>query len=445
MRRFARFIVPAALALSALVIPRASHAQVVEGITLERLGLLGSQGTGARPFAMGGAYTAVSDDGFALMYNPAGLADVRRKEISVGFHQRRDEITNRYLTLSSTQTSTYTSLGHVAAVYPYPTYRGSLVFAFGVFQSGNSDLESIKNVYLEDIPAEVSNSFVSSGTIYQYRFGVGFDLSPQVAVGATFSLWDESVDFNDEINYADNDSTAFWNDNVSMDLDGVSFSLGLLIRASEHVRAGLSISSPAWLSFDGSGVTTYDGTYASGEGWTTDPDYGVIDEDYTLPMKFTGGAAIEVAALTLAADVGYTDYSQTKHNGLAITSGRDTGMDRVLKETWDFHVGAELALPRVPVRVRGGFAYIPLELSNVEDIAYIANDVPTSAFPRFEAERERKFFTFGIGGLIDRVLTLDLGVSIGAYEKTTSDSGRGTVFTEKRSIVEGIVSGAYRF
>jgi long-subunit fatty acid transport protein len=225
-----------------------------------------------------------------------------------------------------------------------------------------------------------------------------------------------------------------------MDLDGVSFNMGLLVRLSENLRAGFSFTSPAWLTYRGDGITTYDGTYAGGGGWTTDPDYAIIEEDYTLPMKFNGGLALRFPLLTLAADVSYTDYAQTKYNGLAITSELDAGMEHVLEAAWSFRLGAEAMLPQAPVRFRAGFAYVPLELSTVEEIAYIADDSPRSIIADFEAGRERRFFTFGIGGLIDR----DLGVAIGGYEKVTKD-GTQTVLTEERSITELVLSGAYRF
>jgi len=444
MKHYARLAAVAAVAALIIGIPCMAHSQILAGLALDKLGILCNPATGARPFAMVGAYTAVSDDAFALIYNPAGLAEMRRKEIAIGLHQRSDEITNTYLRLSGTQSSSHTSLGHLAAVYPYPTYRGSLVFAFGLFQAGTSYLESVKNAYLAGIPATTENRYVQSGTIYQYHFGLGFDLSPRVALGASFVLWDESVDFTDRIDYADADSTALWNDNVKMDLDGVSFNMGLLVRLSENLRAGFSFTSPAWLTYRGDGVTTYDGTYTGEGGWTTDPDYAIIEEDYTLPMKLNGGLALRLPLLTLAADISYTDYAQTEYNGLAITSELDAGMEHVLKAAWSFRLGAEAMLPQAPVRFRTGFAYVPLELSTLEEIAYIADDSPRSIIADFEARRQRRFFTFGVGGLIDRVLALDLGVAIGGYEKVTKDGTR-TILTEERSIAEVVLSGAYRF
>ena len=444
MKHFPRSMTAAALTLLIIGIPCVSHSQILAGLALEKLGLLSVQGTGARPFAMGGAYTAVSDDAFGLIYNPAGLAEIPRKEISIGLHQRNDEITNTYGGLSAAQSSSHTSLGHLTAVYPYPTYRGSLVFGLGVFQVGNSNIESVKSAYLEGIPASVENSFIQSGTIYQYHFGLAFDLSPRVALGASLVLWNESVDFTDRIDYADLDSTALWNDDVEMDLDGVSFNVGLLLRLSEKLHAGFSFTSPAWLTYRGDGITTYDGTYTSGGGWTTDPQYAIIEEDYTLPMKFNGGLALKLPLLTLAADLSYSDYAQTENNGLAITSEIEAGMEHVFEAAWSWRFGAEATLPQAPVRFRAGFAYVPLELSTVEEIAYIVEDAPQSIVADFEVESERRYFTFGVGGLIDRVLTLDVGVAIGSYEKVTKD-GTQTILTEERSITEVVVSGAYRF
>ena len=42
-------------------------------------------GAGARAIGMGSAFTAISDDAHAIYYNPAGLAQVRRGELTAGY------------------------------------------------------------------------------------------------------------------------------------------------------------------------------------------------------------------------------------------------------------------------------------------------------------------------------------------------------------------------
>lgn len=55
---------------------------------------------GARASAMGGAFTAVADDGTALYWNPAGLAQLEEREFSATYNSWFEEIKQGYVTLS---------------------------------------------------------------------------------------------------------------------------------------------------------------------------------------------------------------------------------------------------------------------------------------------------------------------------------------------------------
>jgi hypothetical protein len=425
----------AAILLAAILfIPAASSAQVGVGISLERLGILTTPGTGARPISMGYAYTAVSDDAFSLLYNPAGLAQIRRKELSFGLHHTNRDVANTYLGIKAEQSGSYTSLGHFAFIYPYPTYRGSLVLGFGVFRAGSSDLESLRSAYLSDIPAMIENSYTQSGNIYQYHFGVGIDISPQIAVGTGLVIWDESIDFTEQWIHEGPESRDIFTDDVSVDMDGVSFNLGLLVRMTEIIRAGLMFTSPTWVSFQGEGVTTDEGTY-----YESDPVYGAIDEEYTLPMQLRGGFSASLAGLLLSADVAYIDYSQTKYEGQRLIDYDTSGRPHVLDAVWNLFAGAEFTFPNAPVRLRGGYCYMPLSLKMIEEISYLDIDEWVTYYYDAEIVRERQFFSFGAGVLLDRVLAVDAAMMLGSYERDTG------YLVEEQKTVEVILSGTYRF
>jgi hypothetical protein len=88
-----------------------------QGISLNR------PGSGARAAGMGNAFIAVSDDGTAASWNPAGLSQLRRTELSVVFSaSRRNQQFEGLRTLD--RTALFTSLGS-------GTTTGTLEFASG--------------------------------------------------------------------------------------------------------------------------------------------------------------------------------------------------------------------------------------------------------------------------------------------------------------------------
>ncbi|MEK7381754.1 MAG: PorV/PorQ family protein [Elusimicrobiota bacterium] len=87
-----------------------------------------SYGVGGRALAMGGAYYGISDDASAAYWNPAGLAQVQRKEL-----------TTMQATLFQQTNLTYFS-------YAHPTKGGS-AFALSMTQLANTGFEKVDVVY----------------------------------------------------------------------------------------------------------------------------------------------------------------------------------------------------------------------------------------------------------------------------------------------------------
>ncbi|MBK5257140.1 MAG: hypothetical protein JJE39_14010 [Vicinamibacteria bacterium] len=69
------------LSLALALMGSSAQAQPVQNIVLRNS--FSPVGTGARGLGMGGAFIAVADDGTAASFNPAGLSQLRRSEISL--------------------------------------------------------------------------------------------------------------------------------------------------------------------------------------------------------------------------------------------------------------------------------------------------------------------------------------------------------------------------
>ncbi len=430
--------------LLCMIIPVEAVSQVIGMLTLERMSLLDTYLTGARPFAMGGAYTAVSDDAFAILYNPAGLTQVEKNEIVFGIEHLKLDIGNKYETYGSEASNSYTSFGHLAMTAPAHSYGRNMAIGFGVFRVGSSDLEYIRKGLRPDLGGMLENIFLQSGSIYQYRFGFGVELVDNISAGATLVLWDESVTFTETLLFDETGSEAsyLYAYDSSAELDGISMEFGLLMWLNRYLRAGVTFSTPAALSYSGSAYDIYEGTYEDGTEWHTASEAYITEDDMTLPMRFNGGLSFQSGYFLAGADISYCDYSQTKFNDLRLIDMNYPGRS-ILKETVDYRIGAEFAFPSAPLKLRAGYSYMPLKLKAMDELTYVIDTEDewglVTEYDYFDIKDERQLFTFGVGGIVEGMLTLDLGLAFGSYERATR------YLTEKRDIMEVAVTAGYRF
>ena len=444
MNKKVHWIVVSVSLLLAFIIPVEAGSQVIGMLTIERLSLLDTYRTGARPFAMGGAYTAVSDDAFALLFNPAGLTQVEKSEIVFGIQQLKLDIDNEYESWNAGTSNSYTSFGHLAMANPVGSYGNNMVIGFGVFRVGSSDVEYIRKGLRLDLDGMLENIFLQSGSIFQYRFGIGVELVDNISVGATIVLWDESVTFTEtiEFNETGSDSSYLYIDDSSAELDGISMEFGIMMWLNRYMRAGLTFSTPASLSYTGSGNDHYEGTFPNGTRWNTASESFLTEDDLTLPMKFNGGLSFQSGYFLAAADISYCDYSQTKFNDLKLIDMNYPGRS-ILREVVNYNIGAEFTFPSAPLKLRAGYSYMPLKLKGMDELTYVIDTVDewslVTEYDYFDVNDERQFFTFGIGGIVDDLLTLDLGLAFGSYERETR------YLREKRDIMEIAVTAGYRF
>ena len=134
----ATFVILLALALSTgTAIAQSS----IRSLEIDDFGLTRQLTPGARPAGIDGAYTALVNDVHGLIYNPAGLAAIKRVEISLGAHHSRVELETEFYGEGSSVDARDGSMELASAAFPIPVFRGSLVVAAGVYRVFSSALD----------------------------------------------------------------------------------------------------------------------------------------------------------------------------------------------------------------------------------------------------------------------------------------------------------------
>lgn len=134
---------------------------------------------GARPAAMGEAFSAVADDAHAVYYNPAGLARVGTLE-ATGMHDAHFQgIRYEFAALA-------VPLANRRDPFMSPTARGTLALA--VYNLSVSGIERRGTTETDD----PTGSF--GGSDFAYSVGYGRALSSSVALGAAVKLVEQSLD-----------------------------------------------------------------------------------------------------------------------------------------------------------------------------------------------------------------------------------------------------------
>ena len=372
-------------------------------------------GVGARAMGMGVAHIACVNDATALFYNPAGLAQVKRLEFSLGLTHQRFE--NKTGSLSNVQTAgldpfyqnqsrlqTNTRFSSASFVYPVPTYRGSLVFGLGVFRMMSFD-KTFKYIYSSGPPynPEAEELISESGGVNMWSLGGALDISPNISLGLALNYWHGKEDYSleSERNWWQND-TLFWlryDDEIYDDYSGFSAKLGMSIWLSKYFSFGLTLESPTWLTVDEEYILRTESTHDIP--WT---DFILVEEEIgfplyklTHPYKFGMGAAFYFKNILLSGDINYADWSQLKYRQGFEIGEKNRNVKEYYREVLRWGVGAEVLIPWISSKVRAGYYSDPLPY----DSPFLNSD--------------RDYLTFGLGFLIDQVMTLDIAWVHGFY------------------------------
>jgi len=295
-------------------------------------GGLSTPGQGARALGMAGAFTAVADDGSAIYYNPAGISQGDGTLVEASLAAIAPEL--RYTTPGgANETSTKKALAPALFITRRLTDR--LSAGLGVYAPYARDAE------LQD---DLVNGFASQrskmvrtdlSAVVSWQANDTFSIGGGLVAG--FSEVDRSIPAGPGVRIAD-----------KMDGTGVGGIVGLLWKAGDRVKAGLTYRTAISIDHDGQRTMTVAGVATTSN----------ARAEIRYPASFGLGIALAATEnLTLALDAGWYGWSSMDQ----VTTRTDTLGDSTTqlrgRNSRDLRIGGEYRLPS-GWSLRAGLAYI---------------------------------------------------------------------------------------
>ncbi len=345
MRR--RFIIPFVAVSIMAATPRLTFSQ---GVGLPETFFSAVIGSGARAFGMGGAFIAIADDATAASWNPAGLSQLEKPEVSVVFATNDLETTQPSVTFTAETFSASASefkisqsgsnVDFLSFAYPFRIRNLKMVsqisyqrlinlaldshldqpfiFRAETFPAGRNQPQP--NVHIENTKSATINSagggdliaaslavqvspFLSLGLAANY-FYRGFENNQQVEFEVTDTVFvDENEDGVFDEPSTESETDTFRNLQEG-DLSGFNVNFGVLLKPTQRVSLGFIFRTPVTLDFKLVDHEAQDRTIV--ETVTTDAK---IEYPYSIGF---GLAVHAIDQLTLSSDFTWSNWSESK-------------------------------------------------------------------------------------------------------------------------------------
>ncbi|HWP82160.1 MAG TPA: hypothetical protein VNN76_05860 [Bacteroidota bacterium] len=431
-----------------------------DALRFSQLGL----GVGARTLGLGGTSVGVVDDYSALFLNPAGLAVVRDFEFSVGLSHLSYDNDVAYLGVATNTSSSATNLNNLGLIYPIPTSRGSLTFAFGFgrvanyttsagfsgFNTSSSIVESMipdvnlwslsendrKKLLDDNIPYQVFLAEIDSaqgrlyplvtgnltqratvregGGLNNWSAGGAIDIARDLSVGLTFNVVSGSYTYDRE--FSETDERGLYNtapadlsrftleQTVRSNMTGYNAVAGLMYRRQGLFKIGMTVRTPTVYNIEEDFTSLGRSVFDNGDRFRLELSDKTSYELVTPIVIGAGGSFQMMDWLLLAGDVEYVDWTQMEfRSDNADLVAENRIIKKIFEPTTNIRGGAEITLWSLGLKLRGGIVMNPSP--------YIGDP---SSFDQI-------YYTAGAGLALDQNVTLNLGYALGTW-KTFRDN-----------------------
>ncbi|MFC1523449.1 OmpP1/FadL family transporter [Thermodesulfobacteriota bacterium] len=364
-------------------------ASPVSAAKLEMASSWNPVGSGARALAMGGAFIGVADDATAASWNPAGLIQLERPEVSaVGAWFERTE-DGTYATnpeANGSESVSEFNANYLSFAYPFFLFNRNMVVSINY--QNLFDFNRQNNIFLDETVQ--SGMFMSERTIKEDHEGNiralglawAIRLIPSITLGLTLNVWDDILGDNGwETTYDEDAQTQLLNISPvntttilresEYSFSGVNANIGFLWNITPQLTLGAVLKTPFTADVERETTTTETGTGTPGT--TVETEKMEMD----MPMSYGLGIAYRVSdELTLSADLYRTEwdnFTQTSGTGVETSPITDLSPEASnIDPTHQIRIGAEYLMMKTDliIPVRGGIFYDPAPAMDSPDEYY---------------------------------------------------------------------------
>ncbi len=222
-------------------------------------------GSGARALGMGGAFIAVADDATAASWNPGGLTQLERPEVSIvyGFERRRENLNGGLAPWVTGRNETeLDAVNYASIVYPVPLpLLGGRNLVLSLNYQRRYDLKRsldfrwYNNALIRPTPGLPGRSIVAGytyhfraeGTLSALTPAAAIEITKRLSVGLALNLYRDA--FGENRWEEKNSSLVSLNGDISQtsrhaylreyeDFHGENYTLGLLWNATDRLSVG---------------------------------------------------------------------------------------------------------------------------------------------------------------------------------------------------------------
>jgi len=219
-------------------------------------------GSGARAAGMADAFLAIADDATAASWNPAGLVQLQRPEISIvgAYNGISEEFRSADLPdINSHHRSNSVDLNFLSVVYPLPIAIGSSNVSLSLTYQNKFDFSRLFDVQFTSmssaggtpVTSVTDTDFDQSGGFSTISPSIAIELTEKLSVGVSFNIWrssfladngwDKVITSRAETTIGDNPPqvTTQVSTEQYKDFSGENYGIGVMWRATPKLALGV--------------------------------------------------------------------------------------------------------------------------------------------------------------------------------------------------------------